>query len=292
MPEKVKGIDDIGNMPEFQCGLWCSPHVKIYTIGGPNRIAEVSTYPRAYKDTTPHVYTEDVPYIVGVEDLPHPVDRFFKTYPGITPDMEGLMVQGACNGCSRCYQLWSSVRNVRHSIAEIKAGIDAVMQRTDAVNRWFLTWLAPAECGWDLFRNGELAEPTIARTETSPDVKECRPVDEQVYTDSRGIEYHVGEQAVIYAGTPLPGAFPLWIESEDIPFTADQEKHVFPILGIPGPVKGLAEAGRKVGAAFVKLPEQAVANMRGELATGKITLSRKPADLDKQIIRIKYQRVF
>ncbi|MBA7690881.1 hypothetical protein ES703_99415 [subsurface metagenome] len=51
---------------ELKAPLWYSPHVKIYSIGGAKRIAEISTYPRAYKDTDPHVYTEDTPF---VEDL-------------------------------------------------------------------------------------------------------------------------------------------------------------------------------------------------------------------------------
>lgn len=193
MPEKVKGIDDLEKMPEFQCGLWYSPYMKIYTIGGPNRIAEISTYPRAYKDTTPHIYTEDTPFIVSEDDL------------NDEPD--------------------------------------------------------------------EKRNPTV-------------------YRDSKDNIFRVGEEATHYIGDLLPGAFPLWLESEDIPFAADLEKHIFPISAVPGPVVNLSEAQQRVGAAFVKLPEQAVANMKGELPTGKITLARLPADSDKRIIRIKYQRVF
>lgn len=190
MNERVKGLDDLESMPEFRCGLWYSPYVKIYTIGGPNRIAEISTYPRAYKDTTPHVYTEDTPFIVSEGDLNYKIDG------------------------------------------------------------------------------------------------------ERVYRDSKDNIFRIGEEAIHYIDDPLPGAFPLWIESEDLLFTPDLEKHEFPIDKIPGPVVGLSEAAQRVGAVFVKLPEQAVTHMRGELPAGKVTLARKPADLDKQIIRIKYQRVF
>lgn len=186
----IKGIDDLEGMPEFLCGLWYSPYVKIYTIGGPNRIAEVSTYPRAYKDTTPHIYTENTPFIVTEADLNDEIDG------------------------------------------------------------------------------------------------------ERVYRDSQDNIFRVGEEATHYTGDPLPGAFPLWIESEDLPFTANPENHIFPISDIPSPVVNLSEAGQKVGAVFVKLPEPALAAMRGELPTGRVTLARKPADLDKQIVRIKYQRVF
>lgn len=187
---EVKGIDDLENMPEFQCGLWYSPHVKIYTIGGPNRIAEISNYPRAYKDTTPHIYTEDISFIVAEGDLNDEVDG------------------------------------------------------------------------------------------------------ERVYRNSKDKIFRVGEQAIHYSGDPLLGAFPLWIESEELPFTPDLEKHEFPIDKIPSPIKGLAEAQQKVAAAFKKLPEEVVTHMKAELPTGKITIARKPADSDKQIIRIKYQRVF
>ncbi|GAJ18181.1 unnamed protein product [marine sediment metagenome] len=164
--------------------------MKIYTIGGPNRIAEISNYPRAYKDPTPHVYTEDTPFIVSEDDLNDEVDG------------------------------------------------------------------------------------------------------EQIHRDSKDNIFRVGEQATHYIGDSLPGAFPLWIESEDIPFAADLKEHIFPLSDIPGPIVNLVEVGQKVGAAFVKLPEQAVAAMRGELPAGRITLARKPADTDKRIIRIKYQRVF
>lgn len=192
MEDKViaKSIDDLESMPEFQCGLWYSPYVKIYSIGGPNRIAEISNYPRAYKDTTPHVYTEDTPFIVSESDL-----------------------------------------------------------------------------------NDEVA-------------------GERVYRDSQDKTFRVGEEATHWIGDSLLGAFPLWIESEDLPFTADQERHIFPLSDVPGPIKGLAEAQQKVEAAFEKLPEEAVTAMKEALPTGKITLARKAADSDKQIARIKYRRVF
>ena len=189
----IKSIDDLESIPEYQCGLWYSPYVKIYTIGGPDRIAEISNYPRAYKDTAPHVYTEDTPFIVTESDLNHEVE--------------------------------------------------------------------------------EEGNPTV-------------------YRDSQGKIFHVGEEAIHYVDDPLPGAFPLWIESEELPFTPDLEKHEFPISHVPGPIKGLAEAQQRVTAAFEKLPEEAVTATRENVPTGKITLARKPADSDKQIIRIKYQRVF
>jgi len=49
-------------------GLWYSPYVKIYSAGGRIRVAEISTYPRAYKDTVRHVYLEDQPIFKVTEN--------------------------------------------------------------------------------------------------------------------------------------------------------------------------------------------------------------------------------
>lgn len=188
MMVKEKGLDDLEKMPQFQVGLWYSPYVKIYTIGGTNRIAEISNYPRAYKDTTPHIYTEDIPFTVTESDLNYEVDS------------------------------------------------------------------------------------------------------ERVYRDSNDKLFSIGEQATHYKGESLPGAFPLWLESETLPFI--DLKHEFLISDVPGPIKNLAEAQQKVGATFVKLPDEAVSNMKADLPTGKMVLGRKPDDSDKQVIRIRYRRVF
>ncbi len=82
MGEKVRNLKDLESMPEFKCGLWYSPYVKIYTIGGHNRIAEISNYPRAYKDTTSHVYTEDTLFIEdGEEKIHHKGDSLPGAFP-------------------------------------------------------------------------------------------------------------------------------------------------------------------------------------------------------------------
>ncbi len=55
-------------------GLWYTPYgddkayIRIFTIGGSNRIAEVSNYPRAYRDKVAHVYTSDTPFTVTKDD--------------------------------------------------------------------------------------------------------------------------------------------------------------------------------------------------------------------------------
>ena len=133
-------LDDLEDMPEYLVGSWRGPYVKIYSIGGKNRIAEISNYPRAYKDTTPHVYTEDVPFIVAEIDYHYRI----------------------------------------------------------------------------------------------PDKDKPRSEWERVHRDSKGDYYRIGEEATHWKGDGLPGAFPLWIESEDLPFTPNPDKHIFPIDKLPG----------------------------------------------------------
>ncbi len=183
-------LDELEDMPEYQVGLWYGPYVKVYHIGGFNRIAEISTYPRAYKDTTPHVYTEDTLFIVTESDLNYEVD-----------------------------------------------------------GEWF-------------------------------------------YRDSRDNLFSLGEEATHWTGDLLPGAFPLWIESEDLPFTPDPDEHAFTLGNVPAPIVQLAEAGIKIGTSYVKLLPGALANLISQLSSGKIVFVRKDGDLDKQIIRIRYRRVF
>lgn len=185
-----KTLDDLEDMPEYQVGSWRSPYVKIYSIGGRNRIAEISNYPRAYKDTSPHVYTEDIPFTVNEDDLNH--------------EDEG----------------------------------------------------------------------------------------EQFYMDSKEDLYRLGEKATHWTGDGLPGNFPLWVESDTLPFAPNIKDNVFSLVSVPGPVVQVMECGIKAGPVYVKLPEPALDALRALLPTGKITLTRKPADLDKQIIRIRYRRIF
>ena len=40
-------------------GLWYSPYLKIYSTGGDERIAEISTYPRAYRKTITEEYVDE-----------------------------------------------------------------------------------------------------------------------------------------------------------------------------------------------------------------------------------------
>lgn len=53
-------------MPEN--GLWYNPSLKIYSLGATERLAEISCYPRVKEDKSPHVYTEDTPFLVSEND--------------------------------------------------------------------------------------------------------------------------------------------------------------------------------------------------------------------------------
>lgn len=69
------GLDDLEKTPMYKVGLWYSSYVKIYSIGGHNRVAELSSYPRAYQDNTPHIYTDNKSFTVKESDLNNQ-DRF------------------------------------------------------------------------------------------------------------------------------------------------------------------------------------------------------------------------
>lgn len=183
-------LDKLEDMYEYQVGLWYSPYVKIYSIGGKNRIAEISNHPRAYKDTTPHIYVKNTPFTVTKDDLNY-------------EDENGSFHQ-----------------------------------------------------------------------------------------DSKEDLYRLGEKATHWKWDSLLGAFPLWIEDENLPFTSEDKEHTFHLDKVPGPIVNLSEGEIRVGSIFVKLPSQALTNMREHIPMGKIILKRKTQDTNKQVIRIKYQRVF
>lgn len=53
----------------LQNGLWYDQYTRIYSVGGPNRVAEVSNFPRVYENTTPRTYGVETPFIVTEADL-------------------------------------------------------------------------------------------------------------------------------------------------------------------------------------------------------------------------------
>lgn len=183
-------LDNLEDMPEFKTGLWRGPFIKIFSIGGKNRIAEISNYPRAYKDTARHVYTEDIPFVVATSDYNH---------------------------------------------------ID--------------------EDGWS-------------------------------YRDFKGEIFSLGDPATHWKGEQLPGSFPMWLESEDLPFTPNPDYHVFPIDKLPGKKnkRTMTDVKIKNGNSFQR-PDKHVHNaIKKHVFTDKIIRRRKSGDADKQIIRIKYKR--
>ena len=183
-------LDELEDMLEYQVGSWRSPYVKVYSIGGRNRIAEISNYPRAYKDTTPHVYAKDTPFTVTEGDLNH--------------EEEG----------------------------------------------------------------------------------------ERYYQDSREDLFRIGEKATHWTGDSLPGAFPLWLESEDLPFIADAKEHTFSLDKVPAPIVQLAELGVKAGDDYVLVKAEVLSDMADKLDSGAMLLDRKLEDSNKQIIRLRYGRIF
>lgn len=50
-------------------GLWYDRHTRIFTVGGPQRIAEISNHPRVYEDKTYHIYEIETPFTVTERDL-------------------------------------------------------------------------------------------------------------------------------------------------------------------------------------------------------------------------------
>lgn len=121
--------------------------MKIYSLGGDLRVMELSTYPRAYKDTSAHVYTVDTPFTVSLNDL--------NSYYYASQAQEGK------------YQPRVGIADGTH-----------------------------------------------------------------IYVDSHRIVFLQGEIAIHYAGDPLPGAFPLWLESETLPTPSwvDNKTTVFPAV--------------------------------------------------------------
>lgn len=122
--------------------------MKIYSVGANYmRVMELSTYPRAYKDTSPHIYTVDTAFTVTNADLN---DNYW-------------------------------LERVNLGIYHARSGI--------------------AEGTW-------------------------------IFVDTRKDVFLLGETAHHWAGDPLPGSFPLWVESEALqtPKWVDQKTTVFPAV--------------------------------------------------------------
>ncbi len=195
-----------------QSPIYLVSFMKIYSLGGTTRVMELSTYPRAYVDKSPHVYTVDTPFTVTQHDLN------------------------------------------------------------------------------DYYNNETAIHPR-------PEI----PDGTNVYRDTRGYYFLLGETAVHYAGDPLPGSFPMWIESQFLPTPkwVDSKSTVFP--AVFQAVKGqlvqvvLHEAyyRQDTDTTWTKMPDnywnQFVATFTGTDTNVKINVK---IGKDRLIVRVLYDRVF
>ena len=112
-----------------------------------------------------------------------------------------------------------------------------------------------------------------------------------MYQDERTDEiFYLGDTAIHHAEDPLPGIFPLWIESESLLFLPNSNKHEFPVDQVPGKVLDLREVGIKRGNVYFKSSQATLNTIKAELNSGRILFNRNVLDGDKQIIRIRYTR--
>ena len=112
---------------------------------------------------------------------------------------------------------------------------------------------------------------------------------EIVYRDLKGVIFNIGEEATHYIGEILPGAHPLWLEDENLPFSPNPNFHIFPIIKVPAPIKGLTEAGFK-SENYNKLDSLTLSKINSDISKGEIKITRYAGESDKQILRFKYRR--
>ena len=62
---------------KLERGLWKDEYTRVFSLEGTGRVAEISNYPRVYRDTARHVYTEDTPFTVGKHDCNTIDGRYF-----------------------------------------------------------------------------------------------------------------------------------------------------------------------------------------------------------------------
>jgi len=208
---------DINN-PIYVGGYQVS-FMKIYSgfAGSPTlRVMELSTYPRAYVDTSSHVYIVDTLFVVTQDDL---------------------------NG----------------------------------------------------YYNSQYAAEGGYQVRDIPD-------GTNVYVDSKRMVFLKGETAIHYAGEPLPGNFPMWIESESLPTPSwvDNKNTVFPMVfqAIKGQlVQVVMHEGyyrQSDTQTWTKVP-QALFDTYVAAFTGtdtNVKINKITKNKDRTIIRILYDRIF
>jgi len=179
-------------------GRWFSPYMKVYSLEGNLRVMEISTYPRAFKDTERHVYASDVPFVVQESDL-----------------------------------------------------------------------------------------------------NECLDDGSRVYRDyQKSVNYAIGQIATRWAGTPLPGAFPLWVESEELETLGGVSNTVDEFLVVFDAVKGqLADVSmfeacyrKDTDAEWTQIPNPQ--NLLEQLTqvNQKLSFPKFKKDDHRWIVRILYSR--
>lgn len=189
-------------------------YMKIYSLGSTLRVMELSTYPRAYVDTDPHVYEVDTYFTVTEND-------FNSIYRG---------------------------------------NEDEVHPRIDMV------------------------------------------IGEEIFRDTLNYCFKEYETGCHYAGDPLPGSFPKWIESEDLPTPkwSDNQKTYLP--SVFQAIKGelctvvMYEAYYKEDIAdleWQQLPQEffdeIVTAFQGE--DPEIKINRIVHNKDRIIVRVLYDRI-
>jgi hypothetical protein len=174
------------DVAKLEYGLWEDAYTRIYTIGGPNRIAEISNYPRAYRDTAAHVYSENVSFTVSEGDLN---DYGFEVVEGSFAPAKIISVKILD----------------KKDVTKVDIG---VLELNDYV----------AEIEYEL-KEGVAEHGIIAYMRFDDITFTYNYNSDKVvryYRDRYGALWKEGEKAAHFVGEPLPGAFPLWLEYTDL----------------------------------------------------------------------------
>ena len=192
--------------------------MKIYSLGGTTRVMELSTYPRAYKDTSPHVYTVNTPFVVTEDD-------YNEYYNSETANVGVYEVRNDIEDGTFCY-----------------------------INMY------------------------------------------------GGMEVRLaGETATHFVGEPLPGSFPLWVESETLstPKWVDNKESVFPMVfqAIKGELvnvtlyEGVYRQSTDINWTLIPASLFNTYKTVFTSATSEIRVNKITKNKDRTILRIVYDRI-
>ena len=223
---------------------WFSPYIKVYSLGGVSRCAEISTYPRAYKDTEKHIYTVDTPFVVTQDDY---------NFQGLYP-------------------------NSKYHLAQHKF-IDHGLEHT---------WYGFADETEKFYSPHEIPQEDL--------------LHEEGYQDTHFGLHKIGEITYHFTGESLPGAFPLWLESDTLPFTPEREDLLtFFCDGLPYPMASVSKAEVNKGDGWNEIPLNILKNIRDQIKqlrrdtrigifVGKFSILKEIVE-KKILIRIYYEKV-